>query len=66
MKKERQKYTIWIEAEQWIPGAWDIITGERVLQDNDFRPTHYHRGAKQFLCLDAQDGTTVHVGALAQ
>src|SRR5438552_6115520 len=23
MKKERQKYTIWIEAEQWILGAWN-------------------------------------------
>ncbi len=23
MKKGQQKYTIWIEAEQWIPGAWN-------------------------------------------
>lgn len=23
MKKEQQQYTIWIEAEQWIPGAWN-------------------------------------------
>jgi len=23
IKKEQQQYTIWIEAEQWIPGAWN-------------------------------------------
>jgi hypothetical protein len=23
MKKEWQKYTIWIEAEQWVPGTWN-------------------------------------------
>jgi hypothetical protein len=52
-------------SQQHGVSIWDVTTGERVLLDNDFRPTHYHRGAKQFLCLDAQDGT-IHVGTLAQ
>jgi hypothetical protein len=39
--------------------AWDILTGERVLSDPNFHPTHYHRGAKQFLYLDEQNGTVV-------
>jgi hypothetical protein len=36
--------------------AWDVATGERVLAEPDFRPTRYHRGAKQFLHIDLQDG----------
>ncbi len=23
LKKEQQQYTIWIEAEQWVPGSWN-------------------------------------------
>jgi hypothetical protein len=46
--------------------AWDIITGERVLHTPDFRPTHYHRGTKQFLQLDNQSGTAIaHLGTLS-
>ena len=29
--------------------VWDITTGERLLQDPNACPAHYHRGAKQFL-----------------
>lgn len=43
--------------------AWDVATGERVLTDPDFHPTHYHRGAKQFLQIDAQQHT-FHLGRL--
>lgn len=43
--------------------AWDVATGERVLADPDFHPTHYHRGAKQFLQIDAQQNT-FHLGRL--
>lgn len=31
--------------------AWDIATGERVLQELSFRPRWYHRVTKQFLSL---------------
>jgi hypothetical protein len=44
---------------------WDVTTGERVGLFPDFRPTHYHQGAKQFLRLDVQDGTVL-VGTLTQ
>jgi len=43
--------------------AWDVATGERVLADPDFHPTHYHRGAKQFLQIDEQQHT-FHLGML--
>lgn len=43
--------------------AWDVETGERVGAFPDFCPTHYHRGAKQFLALDGQNGTAL-VGTL--
>lgn len=43
--------------------AWDVQTGERVGAFPDFYPTHYHRGTKQFLALDAQNGTVL-VGKL--
>jgi len=45
--------------------AWDVATGERVLADTDFHPTHYHRGAKQFLHIDPQNDT-IQVGTLVR
>lgn len=52
-------------SEQHGFSGWDIATGERVLSDPDFRPTSYHRGAKQFLQLDAPNGEVI-VGTLTR
>jgi len=45
--------------------AWDVATGERVLDDPDFHPTRYHQGTKQFLQIDERDGG-MQVGVLVQ
>ena len=45
--------------------AWDIATGERVLDDPDFHPARYHQGTKQFLQIDERDGG-IQVGVLVQ
>jgi hypothetical protein len=41
--------------------AWDVSTGECVGAFPNFRPTHYHQGAKQFLHVDAQKGTALEI-----
>lgn len=56
---------LFILSEQHGLTAWDVSTGERVLVDRDFRPTSYHRGAKQFLQIDAQNGV-FQVGELVR
>ena len=42
--------------------VWDVETGVRLLYVADFRPTHYHHGAHQFL-MPGEDGTFI-VGSL--
>jgi hypothetical protein len=40
MKKEWQKYTIWIEAEQWVPGTWNPEdTNEELIKTGEFETT---------------------------
>jgi hypothetical protein len=51
-------------SEQHGLTAWDVATGERVLAEPDFYPTRYHRGAKQFLQIDRQNGK-MQIGTLA-
>ncbi|HEY5002714.1 MAG TPA: hypothetical protein VII61_06150, partial [Ktedonobacteraceae bacterium] len=41
--------------------AWDVSTGERIGAFPDFRPTHYHQGAKQFLRVDAQKDIALEI-----
>jgi hypothetical protein len=67
---EERRPVGWFEFDEYLfsvspergTAVWDVVTGERLLEEPDFRPRCYHRGARRFLSLPG--GATWHLSLL--